>query len=280
VGDPHSSAVPRGSEWAFEPKWDGFRGLLRLGDGGRWRLVSRHGRVWTEQFPEFAVIGQHIDTPVLLDGETVVLGDDGRPSFERLSARLAGRPGRGPRATFVAFDVLELDGQSLVDQPWSGRRQVLAGLHFDGLRAVANIVCDDGDALFAATRELGVEGIVAKKITARYVCGRRTRAWLKVKHRGVGWFDVVGWRPQSRTQAPAVIVAEEGRHVGSAIVGLPAPERTALHRFSDRFGVGDGARIRLPAGAQVRVEYTERSVRGLLREAVARDLRAALPGSC
>jgi bifunctional non-homologous end joining protein LigD len=144
-------AVPIGAGFAFEPKWDGFRTLVKIDATGRCRLVSRHGRIWTDAFPELSHIGRTVTGPAVLDGETIVMGEDGRPSFERLSARLA--RGRGPRrpATFVAFDVLQHEGQVLVDRPWTERRQLLAGLELDGERAVATMVCQDGDALFAAT---------------------------------------------------------------------------------------------------------------------------------
>lgn len=266
-------AVPTGTGFAFEPKWDGFRTLVKLDGTGRCRLVSRHGRVWTDAFPELGHIGRSITGPTVLDGETVVMGEDGRPSFEYLSVRLARE--RGPRrpATFVAFDVLILDGEPLVDRPWSERRQLLAGLEFDGQRAAATMVCDDGDALFAATGSLGVEGVVAKKRSGRYVCGRRTRSWLKIKHRGTGWFDLVGWRPPSRSRPGMVVLTEDGAYAGTAMVALPSPEHVALHRFIDRYGQVVGDRVWVPAGAQVRVEYTERSVRGLLREAAVRGLR-------
>jgi ATP-dependent DNA ligase len=241
---------------------------------GRCRIRSRHGRPWTEQFPELAGICGHVDGPSVLDGEIVVLGADGRPSFKALSARLAGARRHHRPATFVAFDVLEVAGDPVTESPWTRRWAILEGLVLDDERAVAMIVCDDGPALFATTAQMGVEGIVAKRRESPYRCGpRRPRAWLKTKHRGAGFFDLVGWRPSARSRPDVVVLAEDGRYTGTAIVALPADQRTALHRFIDRYGRLGGSTIVVPAGAQLRVEYTERSVRACLREAVARELR-------
>jgi hypothetical protein len=104
---------------------------------------------------------------------------------------------------------------------------------------------------------------------------------VKVKHHHSGWFDLVGWRPPSKAQPPgAVLVAEGDTPAGSAIPALTPVAREALRRIVDRHGTpasGGGAGVLLPAGIQVRVDYLERSPTGRLREAVARDLRPALP---
>ena len=95
-------------------------------------------------------------------------------------------------------------------------------------------------------------------------------------HRRSGWLDVAGWRPSSRFQpAGAILLAQDGHHAGSALPGLRSDQREVFHRFVERHGTAVGPVIRVPPTAQVRVEYTERSVTGLLREAVARELRAA-----
>jgi ATP-dependent DNA ligase len=211
----------------------------------------------------------------------VVIGPDGRPSFELLSARL--RHGRRLRlaptalATFVAFDILELDGQPVVDRPWAERRDLLVDLDWSGGSAIPTIVCDDGHALFAATDELGVEGVVAKRRHSRYLCGRRSQSWLKLKHRHTGWYDVAGWRLATRTSpGGGIVLAENGKPAGTALCCLPSVERAVLHDFVRRHGTAAGATIRLPAAAQVRVDYLETTPTGRLREAVARRLRPAV----
>lgn len=277
------TSIPEDASWAFEPKWDGLRTLVRIGPDLDVRISSRQGRGFTRSFPELAGMGHVLGRPAVLDGETVVLNADTRPSYDRLSARLrASSPERAAwraPATFVAFDLLELDGESLVELPWSLRRQLLEGLEWRGASAVPTMVCDDGWALLSATAALGVEGVVCKRRRARYVCGRRTTAWVKVKNPGSGWFDVVGWRPVSRSYpAGAVILADEGRPAGTALPGLPTDQRAVLLDFVERHGVREGNVVRVVPAAQVHVEYAERSPRGLVRQAVAGRLRAALPG--
>ena len=126
------------------------------------------------------------------------------------------------------------------------------------------MACDDGEALFSATGGLAVEGVVAKRRSSRYLCGRRSNAWVKVKHRHTGWFDVAGWRPPGRPHpAGAVALAEDGRPAGTAIPALGAIGREALGRLVARYRVaGDGAVLWLPAGVQARVDYLERSAPG------------------
>jgi bifunctional non-homologous end joining protein LigD len=278
------TSVPDDTTWAYEPKWDGLRTLVRISPEQGVRIRSRQGRGFTRSFPELAGMGHLLGRQMVLDGETIVMDAEHRPSYERLSARLrSSTPDRAAwkaPATFVAFDLLELDGEPLVELPWWLRRELLEGLDWRGTSAVPTMVCDDGPALLAATAALGVEGVVCKRRRARYVCGRRTNAWVKVKNPGSGWFDVVGWRPVSRSYpAGALILGDEGRPAGTALPGLRDDQRQILHHFIARHGVREGSIVRVTPAAQVHVEYAERSPRGLVRQAVARRLRATLPGA-
>jgi bifunctional non-homologous end joining protein LigD len=277
------NAVPDDATWAFEPKWDGLRTMIRIGPDRDVRISSRQGRGWTRSFPELAGIGHVIGRSVVLDGETIVLDGDGRPCYERLSARMRSstpeRAAWSAPATFVAFDLLELDGEPLVELPWWLRRELLEGLDWCGASAMPTMVCDDGPALLAATATLGVEGVVCKRRRSRYVCGRRTSAWVKVKNPRSGWFDIVGWRPVSRSHpAGALLLGDEGRPAGTALPGLPPDQRDVLDRFVERHGTRHDGVVHVAPVAQVHVSYVERSPRGLVRQAVAHQLRAALPG--
>jgi bifunctional non-homologous end joining protein LigD len=169
--------------------------------------------------------------------------------------------------------VLELDGNDVTGASWSERRGVLDALGLDGTRAVVTMASDDGEALLRATGRLGVEGVVAKRRGSRYVCGRRTGAWVKVKHRRTGWYDVAGWRLSRRGRPGGIVVADDGRVVGTAFVALPAGERHVLHELIARHGVAAGDVIHMPPGVQVRVDYLERTTTGSLREAIGRALR-------
>jgi bifunctional non-homologous end joining protein LigD len=139
---------------------------------------------------------------------------EGRPAFDRLSARLI-----APRsvASFharhypVAFDALALDGDSTCGLQWSERRRLLVGLGLDDLPGPwrVNPAHDDGPALLDATRGMGLEGVVAKRCESRYLPGRRSKSWVKVKNIS-GWFDLIGWHPPHGKQAGGLVVAEDG----------------------------------------------------------------------
>ncbi|MFM7534674.1 MAG: DNA ligase, partial [Acidimicrobiales bacterium] len=138
----------------------------------------------------------------VLDGEVVVLGPDGRPSFERLAR------GEGP-VTYVAFDVLSLGGIETVALPYRDRRRLLEQLLDPGPRwRVTPAQVGDGDALVAATRSLGLEGVIAKRLDSPYLPGKRSGAWRKIKHRKVQEFVVGGWLPGGGPQG-----------IGSLLVG-------------------------------------------------------------
>lgn len=279
-----STRVPEGEDWVYEPKWDGFRALVRIDGDGSVRVFSRTGQAWTQAFPELQQMGRAIGRPLVVDGEIIVLDRAGIPSYDRLSRRLRERraewAARANPITLVAFDVLEMEGESLLDMPWWMRRDVLARLDWPGTSAVPTMAVDDGEALLSATRSLGLEGVMCKRRRGRYVCGRRTNAWVKIKHPGSGWFDVVGWRPRSKAfPAGGYLIADEGRPAGTVTPGLASAHAAALTWFVDRHGAPDGPAIRVPHGAQVRVHYRERSARGLVQDGIAHEMRVALPGS-
>ena len=114
------------SDWALEMKWDGVRALAFI-EGGRTRLVSRTGKDITPTYPDLAGIGAGLKQ-ALLDGEIVAFGDDGWPDFETLQPRMHATPAQAARlaattpVSYVAFDLLQLDGRSLLDRPYSARR--------------------------------------------------------------------------------------------------------------------------------------------------------------
>jgi bifunctional non-homologous end joining protein LigD len=213
--------------WAFEPKWDGYRALGQVAGGGL-ALRSRNGVDMAGWFPELAglagALGGHA---AVLDGEVVAF-DQGRPSFEALQQRMAGRAGRrrGAPVTYLAFDLLWLDGRLLTGLPWTGRRRLLEELGLAGgaWQTVAAFP-GAGTALLAATREQGLEGVVAKRLASTYQPGRRTRNWLKTKHYQRERFLVGGFLP-------------DHDQVRSLLVGLPDPGRPGRLRFCGRVDHG------------------------------------------
>jgi bifunctional non-homologous end joining protein LigD len=199
--------VPTGPQWLFEVKWDGYRAIADV-YGGDATLTSRNGNDLTERFRSVATaLERALKTPdCVLDGEVCALDEEGRATF---SAMQQGK--EGTRYVFVAFDLLELEGEPLLDRPLTERRDRLAAL-VDRRQRVVQLseAFDDGPALYGAAQEQRFEGIMAKKLDSRYFPGRRSREWLKIKTHGRQEFVIAGYtRGQGR---------RSGR-VGSLILG-------------------------------------------------------------
>lgn len=211
--------VPTGAEWMHEVKWDGVRILLDVQDGAA-RAYSRNGNVVTAAWPELTQVPDDIDD-VLLDGEMIALNEHGKPDFRvlqhrmhvRNQAEVAKLVTRIP-ATYMVFDVLRLDGRDLTGLPLSERRKILESLDLSGSPWQVPAAYDDGQMLYQATLEQGLEGIVSKRRASRYVMDRRTKDWLKFPHRHRGSFVVGGWRPQVDTTD----------RLAALLVGQPTPE--------------------------------------------------------
>jgi len=174
--------------WLFEIKWDGYRAIAFIEDG-RVRLVSRNQNDLSAQFPELAALPQFIKAKrAILDGEIVALDDEGRPSFSLMQQRTGFHPGKARVArredvsvVYYAFDLLYLDDLDLRRAPLERRKQLLQE------RIIANEVIhfsdhypEQGQALFRAAQQKGLEGIVAKKRDSLYH-ENRSREWLKIK---------------------------------------------------------------------------------------------------
>lgn len=170
--------------WRFEPKLDGWRALAYI-DSGSVRVRTRKGRDITSSVPELAALPRRLrDRDAILDGELIV-GGGGATDFYRLGPRLARRGRQASRdcpVTFVAFDVVWLDGVSTCDQPYLKRRRLLERLGVDGgcWRTVDSYDIDPLDLLIACD-QLDIEGVVAKRVDGRYIPGQRSSAWIKVK---------------------------------------------------------------------------------------------------
>jgi bifunctional non-homologous end joining protein LigD len=218
--------VPRGGGWLFEVKFDGYRALAYV-RGGECRLVSRNGNDLTGRFPAIARdLAKAVKSPhAVVDGEVCRLDDRGRSSFSEL------QQGSGP-LVYYAFDLLELDVEPLLDAPLAERKARLAELLDRRVPSVRlSESFDDGEALLAAAREQGLEGIVAKRADSRYLQGRRTRDWLKVKSHGRQEFVVAGYTRGAGRRAGTfgslvLGVREDGalRYVGNVGTGFDDAE--------------------------------------------------------
>ena len=213
--------VPHG-DWTFEVKFDGYRALAYV-RGGECTLVSRNGNDLTDRFAEVAKqVVKAVKSPnAVLDGEVCRLDERGRSSFSLL------QQGSGP-LVYYAFDLLELDGAPLLDEPLVERKKKLRDLLDGRVRAVRfSESFDDGDALLEAAREQGLEGIVAKRASSPYRPGKRGRDWLKLKTHGRQELVVVGY------------TRGEGRRAntfGALVLAVP-DERGGL-RWAGNVGTG------------------------------------------
>jgi bifunctional non-homologous end joining protein LigD len=230
---------PREDQFGFEVKWDGIRTVL-YADHGHAELRGRNGSDFTPRYPEVRELARLLGARrVILDGEVVALDDQGRPSFERLQARMhlasdsaVRRRMRDIPATYVIFDLLYLDGHSTLSLSYEERRELLEQLGLEGpaWRTPA-YHRGEGGALLEATRELGIEGVVAKKLDCPYTPGARASHWIKVKN--VHTQDVVigGWTPGEGGRSTslgslAVGVMEDDRLVYAGKVGTGFTEQT------------------------------------------------------
>ncbi|MEK6271651.1 MAG: non-homologous end-joining DNA ligase [Actinomycetota bacterium] len=216
-----STRLPRDEEaWAYEIKWDGVRAIA-YSEGGHLRLESRNLREITSHYPELRALGPELgSTDAILDGEIVAFDDGDRPSFERLQSRMhlasesqIRRRMADTPVTYLIFDLLYLDGRSLVDLPYAERRKRLEALQLEGPSwQTPSHHRGEGKALLRLTRERGLEGLVAKRLDSRYLPGRRSRAWLKVKNIRSQELVIGGWLPGQGRRAGTIGAILVGYH--------------------------------------------------------------------
>ena len=185
-------------DWLFEVKWDGFR-VEAVVDGGAVRLWTRGEKDAAQWY-----FGPFLEPPswlgakqAIVDGEVIALDDRGEPDFALLQARIKGRGGPAVSATpfvYEVFDLLHLDGRSLLDEPLEERRRLLAAvLKPDPRVRLSEHVEAEGLAFFEAARVRGLEGIMAKDRRSPYVPGKRTDRWQKIKIRPEQELVIGGW---------------------------------------------------------------------------------------
>jgi bifunctional non-homologous end joining protein LigD len=246
-----ATSVPRReSEWGFEVKWDGIRAIAYV-KPGRLRLESRNLREITEGYPEVRGLLRDLGMrEAVFDGEIVAFDDNGRPSFERLQRRMNVTGASAVRrlsasipVVYAIFDLLYLDGHSLMGLPYHQRRARLEELHLGGPAwRVPATHPGEGTRLLQATEAQGLEGIVAKRLDSRYEPGRRTGAWCKIKHTHRQEVVIAGWIPG------------EGRRrerIGALLMGV----------FE---GSGDNRRLRY--AGRVGTGFTERTLDELAKK--------------
>ncbi len=202
---------PKGPGWLFEVKWDGFRALARV-RGGEVRLTSRNGNDLTARFEQVAraLPGALRTSDCVLDGEVCALDQQGRPSFSAM------QQGSGALVYYL-FDLLELEGEPLVDLPLEERHARLEELVDENATVKLSAMFDDGEALLEAAKQQGLEGILAKRADSRYA-GRRTREWLKIKTEQSQEFVIAGYTRGHGRREGAFGALVLGVHRGGELV--------------------------------------------------------------
>ncbi len=209
-------AIEKETDYAFEVKWDGIRALAYL-DRDNFQLYSRNGRVITSAYPELLDLKKGIkDRAVILDGEIVVLDEKGISRFQLIQRRMGlsdislDNPiVRKVPVTYAIFDLLSLNGQSMLECPYVFRREMLTQLKLSG-RSWKTPPALNGHvkALFESAKQKGLEGLIAKRLDSPYEPGKRTDAWIKLKIRKRQEFIICGWQAGqgSRTNLPGAIL--------------------------------------------------------------------------
>jgi bifunctional non-homologous end joining protein LigD len=188
--------LPTDPIWTYEVKWDGFR-TLAIKSGSTVRLLSRNLKNLTGDYPGIAsAIARLKPADVVLDGEIVAIDADGRPSFQALQHR---RPA-SVAVAYYAFDVLQLDGESLLDRPLDERRRRLKALLKSAPAPVllSEPLPGSPSDIEGEIRRLGLEGVVAKCRDSTYRPGQRSDAWVKVKFSARQEFVMGGYTPAGR----------------------------------------------------------------------------------
>jgi bifunctional non-homologous end joining protein LigD len=224
--------IPTGAGWVHEVKWDGMRVLADIQHGDL-RLSSRTERDVTVAFPELAGLVKTFED-MLLDGELVAV-KDGIPSFAALAERFHVTSSRKATmlaarnpVTFMVFDLLRLYGVDLTSRSFADRRATLERLALSGPHWQVPPTFSDGALLYEATRDQGLEGIVSKNLSSRYVPGARTEEWLKSPHRLSISVVIGGWRTET-----------DNDRLGAVLAGIPAPGGL---RYLGRVGSGIGGK--------------------------------------
>ena len=212
-------AVPTGTDWLFEYKYDGYRLLLATGEGAA-TAWTRNGHDWSDKFAALASAAASLPAGCLIDGEAVVLGANGKPDFGLLQSTL--KDG-GAELAFYAFDLIVDRGEDIGGLSNLERKQRLATL-LKGVRApilYGDHILAKGEALLAAICKEGGEGIIAKKASAPYR-GARAKNWLKVKCIQRQEFVIIGWQASHKRRgfrSLHLAVREKGKLAYAGKVG-------------------------------------------------------------
>jgi bifunctional non-homologous end joining protein LigD len=233
-----TAADLQGSDWQFELKWDGVRGLI-VADDRKVRILSRNGNDVTATYPELTDRSCWPAQAFVADGEIIAVGPSGKPDFGLLQGRMkltrphdVGKARTAIPVRLMLFDLLSDAGEDLRRLPLKKRRQRLEQFFSpsDCPVELSPVLDERIDHILESAQELGLEGVMAKRTDSRYVSGQRTRTWIKLKLEQTQEVVVGGWRPGKGGRQ---------RSVGSLLVGIPAGKKL---RYVGRVGSGFSSR--------------------------------------
>jgi bifunctional non-homologous end joining protein LigD len=287
------------AQWAFEIKWDGVRAIA-YSTPGELTLESRNLNEITHKYPELSRLGRALGShSAILDGEIVAFDEQGRPSFSVLQQRMqlsteaqARRQMKSTPVTYIIFDLLWLDGHSLMDLPYSERHEQLVALGLTGESfQTPEHVIGHGRALLKASTEQHLEGVLAKQLDSTYQPGLRSRSWIKIKTLASQELVIGGWMPgkgKRRDTIGALLLGvheNDGKLRFAGRVGSGFDERE-LTRLSALLGPLKRSTSPFGAGAKppreavfvepqlvAEIEFSEWTTEGSLRHPVYKGLR-------
>ncbi|MFI7504987.1 ATP-dependent DNA ligase [Streptomyces sp. NPDC049687] len=234
------------ARWAYETKQDGQRAVVYLAGDGSVGLRARSGEDISGAYPELRPLGAALGaTAAVLDGEVLALDEQGRADFQLLQSRMglvrapvrAARMAAAQPVHLVLFDVLHLEGRSLLRLPYAERRALLEALGLEGpFWSTPGALVGHGREALEATRAHGLEGLVCKRLDSVYEPGVRSRAWIKIRNMRTADVLIGGWSPGRGwlTGLPGAVLvgqrtgAGQLRYVGSVGTGWSEAERTEL----------------------------------------------------
>lgn len=214
-------------EWLFEVKWDGYRAIAEVNENGK-KLYSRNGLTFDKAYVKVFEALSELSLPAVLDGEIVVLGKDGRPDFQKLQNY---NNKDKDQIQFYVFDVLEINGQQITSLPLINRKELLKQLLPDSdIIKYCDHLENEGKAFFTQMQQLGLEGMIAKRKKSKYLIGKRTSDWLKIKNIRTREAVIVGFsKPKgSRSYFGSLVLAayKDGELTPMGNVGTGFDEKT------------------------------------------------------
>jgi DNA ligase 1 len=258
----HKSDQPfDSSDYITELKLDGIRLIYSVDDTGKVRLYSRHNNEVTAKFPELHCL--EIPPGSVLDGELIVSDSAGKPDFEAMMGRFMSSRNKTP-ISFVAFDVIQHEGERVNNLPLLERKEILAEIIPTDTPVLAKtqFIEGHGEAYFDAVKAQDLEGIVLKRKDSRYEIGKRSHSWLKVINYQYADVFVVGYRKKPKDFG-WILADSDGKYKGVMVLGVPALERANVYNAKVSHETGDFAYLAVPIG--VRIKYRNLTKAGLLR---------------